>query len=122
MADLIENSHGYLAIALPFLIVATIFFFTYMTSRSKYKMLTKIAEQTGDKAELQALLAQLEKPKRDTNYRRDGIITAFVGVGLYQFGKVSLGPTVEGVGFLVGAIGIGMLIGGLLFPDRRAKQ
>ncbi|MGB2075223.1 MAG: DUF6249 domain-containing protein [Henriciella sp.] len=121
MAELMENAQGYAAISLPFLIVFTVFFFTYMSSRSKHKMLTKIAEQTGDKAELKALLVQLEKPKRETNYRRDGIITAFVGVGLYLFGKVSLGSTVEGVGLLVGAIGCGMLIGGLLFPGRRPE-
>ncbi len=49
--------------------------------------------------------------------RRGGVITAFVGIGIYIFGFVSMGDFFEGIGLLVGTIGIGSIIAGYLYPN-----
>ena len=50
-------------------------------------------------------------------YRRSGIITIFVGIGLYFFGYIAIGSILECVGALVGLIGVGTLIAGYLYPN-----
>ena len=51
------------------------------------------------------------------DYRRNGVITIFVGIGLYLLGVYALGSVLKGVGALVGAIGVGTLIAGHLYPN-----
>ena len=46
---------------------------------------------------------------------------AFVGVGLYLLGITALGSVLEGVGLLVGAIGLGTIMAGYLFPRDSAE-
>ena len=58
-----------------------------------------------------------ERKKAPIDYRRGGVITLFVGVGIYLLGAVSFGSMFEGVGLLVGAIGIGTMIAGYLYPN-----
>ena len=41
----------------------------------------------------------------------------FVGVGIYLFGQVSFGAFFAGVGLLVGAIGMGVMIAGYFYPN-----
>jgi hypothetical protein len=43
-----------------------------------------------------------------------------VGIGLYLLGAVALGSVIKGVGLLVGAIGIGTIIAGYIFPNDSA--
>ena len=55
--------------------------------------------------------------KSPTDYRRSGVITTGVGVGLFLFDKIGLGTDViSGVGLLVLAIGVGQIIAGYLYP------
>jgi hypothetical protein len=58
-----------------------------------------------------------ERKKEPIDYRRGGVITAFVGIGIYIFGFVSMGDFFEGIGLLVGTIGIGSIIAGYLYPN-----
>ncbi|MBU01789.1 MAG: hypothetical protein CME55_00690, partial [Halieaceae bacterium] len=58
-----------------------------------------------------------ERKKAPIDYRRGGVITLFVGVGIYLLGAVSFGNFFEGIGLLVGAIGIGIVIAGYLYPN-----
>ena len=51
------------------------------------------------------------------DYRRGGVITLFVGVGIYLLGQASFGAFFAGIGLLVGAIGIGIMIAGYLYPN-----
>ena len=51
------------------------------------------------------------------DYRRNGIITIFVGVGIYFIGKMVFGRFFEGVGALVGFIGVGTMLAGYLYPN-----
>ena len=57
------------------------------------------------------------RKKEPIDYRRNGVITIFVGVGLFLLGYLALGRIVEGVGALVGLIGIGTMIAGYLYPN-----
>ena len=56
------------------------------------------------------------KKSEPIDYKRNGVITLFVGVGLYLFG-VQFVFVLKGVGLLVGSIGIGLIIAGYFFPD-----
>ena len=58
-----------------------------------------------------------ERKKEPIDYRRNGVITTFVGIGLYLLGVYALGSVLKGVGALVGAIGVGTLIAGYLYPN-----
>ena len=57
-----------------------------------------------------------EKKSEPTDYRRGGVITFFVGIGIYAFGELAMGGFFEGVGMLVGLIGLGIVVAGYLYP------
>ena len=46
-----------------------------------------------------------------------GLITMFVGIGIFFLGYVALGSFFKGIGLLVGAIGLGTLLAGYLYPN-----
>ena len=48
---------------------------------------------------------------------RSGVITIFVGSGLYMMGIFFLGDILKGAGALVGLIGVGTMIAGYLYPN-----
>ena len=58
-----------------------------------------------------------ERKKEPIDYRRGGVITIFVGIGLYLLGYTVMGSFIEGVGLLVSAIGVGTMIAGYLYPN-----
>tara|TARA_B110000208_G_scaffold159509_1_gene194182 strand:- start:52 stop:297 length:246 start_codon:yes stop_codon:yes gene_type:complete len=58
-----------------------------------------------------------ERKKEPIDYRRNGVITIFVGIGLYLFGVFFIGDILKGAGALIGLIGIGTLIAGYLYPN-----
>ena len=41
----------------------------------------------------------------------------FVGIGIFLLGYIALGSFVKGIGLLVGAIGLGTLLAGYLYPN-----
>ena len=59
----------------------------------------------------------MQKKQEPLDYRRNGVVTMFTGLGLFLFGVFFLGSILKGAGALVGAIGIGMLIAGYLYPN-----
>jgi hypothetical protein len=67
---------------------------------------------------MEKLIGMLDERKKEPiDYRRSGVITLFVGIGLFLFGVFFLGAILKGVGALVGAIGIGQIIAGYLYPN-----
>ena len=58
-----------------------------------------------------------ETKKEPVDYRRGGLITIFVGVGIYFLGLLAMGSFFEGVGMLVGFIGVGTMAAGYLYPN-----
>ena len=58
-----------------------------------------------------------ERKKAPIDYRRSGVITLFVGIGIYFLGTIAMGQIFEGAGVLVALIGIGQIIAGYLYPN-----
>ena len=58
-----------------------------------------------------------EEIKEPIDYRRNGVITIFVGAGLFFLGYFFVGNVLKGVGALVGLIGVGTMIAGYLYPN-----
>ena len=80
--------------------------------------MVEIAKHLDDPSKVEELLGLFDERKKEPiDYRRGGVITLFVGVGIYLLGAVSFGSFFEGIGLLVGAIGVGTMIAGYLYPN-----
>ena len=89
------------------------FAWQYIEGREKRETILEIAKHVDDPARQDDLLAMLDERKQEpVDYRRGGVITLFVGIGIYLLGAVSFGNFFSGIGLLVGAIGLGVLIAG----------
>jgi len=94
------------------------FTWLYLDEKNKRAAMIEVSKNINDPAKVEELFNALtEKEKEPIDYRRSGVITIFVGIGLYLLGLVALGPVLEGVGLLVTAIGVGTMIAGYLFPN-----
>ena len=94
------------------------FAWQYIEGKEKRETILEIAKHVDDPARLDDLLAMLDERKQEpVDYRRGGVITLFVGIGIYLLGAVSFGTFFSGIGLLVGAIGLGVLIAGYLYPN-----
>ena len=95
-----------------------VFVWLYHEEKGKREAIIEIAKHLDDPAKAEQLLGLFdERKKAPIDYRRGGVITLFVGVGIHLLGAVSFGNFFEGIGLLVGAIGIGVMIAGYLYPN-----
>lgn len=95
-----------------------VFIWQYKDDQGKRATVLEIAKNLDDPSKVEDLLKIFEERKKQPiDYRRSGVITIFVGAGLYLLGYLALGSILEGVGALVGLIGIGTLIAGYLYPN-----
>ncbi len=95
-----------------------VFIWQYHEEKGKRETVLEISKHLDDPAKLEDLLKIFEERKKEPiDYRRGGVITTFVGIGLYMLGFLALGRVLEGVGALVGLIGIGTIIAGYLYPN-----
>lgn len=95
-----------------------VFVWLYYEGKGKRETVLEISKNLDDPTKLEELLKIFEERKKEPiDYRRSGVITIFVGIGLYLLGFLALGRILEGVGALVGLIGIGTLIAGYLYPN-----
>ena len=107
-----------LAILTGILVPIAVFIWQYKENKDKRRTVLEIAKHLDDPQKLDELMQIFEERKKEPiDYRRNGVITLFVGIGLYLFGYVWIGTVLEGVGMLVGTIGIGTLIAGYLYPN-----
>ena len=121
MEELLGFGIGYAAIFLPALILFVIFFFDNKTKKDKYNAMIEISKNLEDPSEIKELLENFkEKQQQPIDYRRSGVITLFVGLGLFLFGMLFI-DILRGVGLLVGAIGVGSIIAGYLYPNESAE-
>ncbi len=94
------------------------FIWLYLESKDKNKTILEISKNIDDPSKLEDLVGLLdERKKQPIDYRRSGVITLFVGIGLFLFGVFFLGSILKGVGALVTAIGVGQIIAGYLYPN-----
>ena len=108
---------GYVAILMPVLLIGVIFFFNTKNEKNKYDAMIEISQNIQDPSELRELLENLQGKKQPIDYRRSGVITLFIGLGIFLFGMSVSGEIVPGIGLLVGAIGAGSIIAGYLYPN-----
>jgi len=114
-AELLIPIFGILA---GIIIPIAVFIWQYHEEKGKRETVLEISKHLDDPAKLEELLKIFEERKKEPiDYRRGGIITIFVGIGLYLLGFLALGRVFEGVGALVGLIGIGTMIAGYLYPN-----
>ena len=107
-----------LGILTGIIVPIAVFLWLYYDAKHKRQTVLEIAKQIDDPEKLDELLHIFDERKDEPiDYRRNGVITIFVGVGLYFLGYVALGSILKGVGALVGAIGVGTLIAGYLYPN-----
>ena len=111
---------GYVAILMPVLLVGVIFFFVSKMERSKYNAIIEVSKNLDDSSKIEEILDTLNDKKKPIDYRRSGVITLFVGLGLYLLGWTIAISVVQGAGLLVAAIGVGSIIAGYLYPNDSA--
>ena len=107
-----------LGMLIGLIIPIAVFVWLYFEGKGKRETVLEISKHLDDPQKLEELLTIFEdRKKAPIDYRRSGVITLFVGIGLYLLGYVAIGFVLEGVGLLVGPIGIGTLIAGYLYPN-----
>ncbi len=100
------------------LVVSGLFILLYLEDKGKREAIIEISKNLDEPKKLEELLGIFEDRKKEPlDYRRGGVITLFVGAGLYLLGYIFIGKLFEGVGALVAMIGIGQIIAGYLYPN-----
>jgi len=100
------------------IIPVSVFIWLYFEGKDKNKTIVEIAKHLNDPSKVDEFLQILDERKKEPiDYRRGGVITAFVGIGIYILGYVSMGNFFEGIGLLVATIGIGSMLAGYLYPN-----
>ena len=114
MSDFIPLAGILAGIVIPL----AVFFWLYHEEKGKRETALEIAKPLDDAKKVQELLAIFEERKKEPiDYRRGGVITLFVGFGVYLLGVAALGSFIEGAGMLVSTIGLGVLVAGYLYPN-----
>jgi len=107
-----------LGILTGIIIPVSVFIWLYFEGKGKRETVLEIAKHLQDPSKVEELIGIFDERKKESiDYRRGGVITLFVGIGIYLLGLFSLGPFFEGIGLLIGAIGIGTIIAGYLYPN-----
>jgi hypothetical protein len=107
-----------LGILTSIIVPVSVFIWLYHDEKNKREAVVEIAKHLEDPLKVEELLTLFDERKKEPiDYRRGGVITLFVGVGIYLLGLVFLGSLFRGIGLLVGAIGVGVTIAGYLYPN-----
>ena len=117
LTGLIAIGTGYVAILMPVLLLWVIFYYVTKGDKAKYDAMVEISKNLENESDIKDLLDSFKEEKKPIDYKRNGAIIIFVGLGLFLFGIVSSINILKGVGLLVGTIGIGTLIAGYLYPN-----
>ena len=107
---------GWIAILMPVLLIWVIFYFSTKNDKEKYASMVEIAKNLENPSDVEDLLENFKEKKKPIDYRRTGVITIFVGLGLLLFGLVNV-AILKGIGLLVICIGFGSLIAGYIYPN-----
>ena len=100
------------------IIPLSVFVWLYFDAKNKRATVLEISKNIDDKEKLNELLTIFDERKKEPiDYRRNGLITTFVGIGLYFLGVFAIGNILKGVGALVALIGLGTFMAGYLYPN-----
>ena len=108
-------------ILFPVLMIYVILYFDNKSKKEKYDAMIEISKNLKDPSEIKELLEDFKEKKQPIDYRRSGVLTLSVGIGLFLLGFVLPFALVKGVGLLIGAIGVGQIIAGYLYPNESAE-
>jgi hypothetical protein len=115
---IMENIIPLFGMLIVVIISVSVFYWQYKEGKDKNKTIIEISKHLDDSSKLEELLRIFDERKKEPiDYRRNGVITIFVGIGLYLLGYYAIGDILKGVGALVGLIGIGTMIAGYLYPN-----
>ena len=117
MVEVLEVGIGYAAVMVPVLLFLVILFFDNKTKKDKYNALIEVSKNLDDSSKIEEILDTLNDKKKPIDYRRSGVITLFVGLGLYLLGWTIAKSVLQGSGLLVAAIGVGSILAGYLYPN-----
>jgi len=117
LTGLIAVGTGYVAILMPVLLLWVIFYYVTKGDKAKYDAMVEISKNLENESDIKDLLESFKEEKKPIDYKRNGAIIIFVGLGLFLFGTVSSINILKGIGLLAGTIGIGTLIAGYLYPN-----
>jgi len=113
-----ENIVPLFGMLIGVIIPVSLFYWQYKEGKEKNKTIIEISKNIDDSSKLEELLSIFDERKKEPiDYRRNGVITIFVGIGLYLLGYYAIGSILKGVGALVGFIGVGTMIAGYLYPN-----
>ena len=116
LTGLIAVGTGWVAIQMPVLLLGVIFYFTTKSEKAKYQAMVDISKNLENESDIKDLLENFNEKKKPMDYRRNGVITMFIGLGLFIFGLVNI-PILKGVGLLIICIGFGSLVAGYIYPN-----
>ena len=108
-------------VLLPAIIVWIVFVYNTRNDKNKYDAIITVSQNLNNPEDIKELLESLKdkKTKSSLDLRRSGIVTIFVGIGLFCLGYYGLGSDViYGVGLLVAFIGVGQMIAGYIYPNQ----
>ena len=95
-----------------------VFLWLYHENKNKYAAIIEISKNLKDASKAEELIKIFEDRKKDPiDFSRIGVITIFVGAGLFMLGFMALGGFFHGVGALVALIGVGQMFAGYLYPN-----
>ena len=115
---IMENIIPLFGMLIGVIIPVSVFYWLYKEGKEKNKTIIEISKNIDDSSKLDELLTIFDERKKEPiDYRRNGVITIFVGIGLYLLGYYAIGSILKGVGALVGFIGVGTMIAGYLYPN-----
>ena len=108
------------AVSLPAIIVLIVFIFESRNKKNKYDTIIEVSKNITDPEEIRELIESLKdnQKKSPTDLRRSGVITIFIGAGLFMLGWIAIGEILKGVGALVGLIGVGQMVAGYIYPNQ----
>ena len=109
-----------IAISLPAIIVLIVFVYESRNKKKKYDTIIEVSKNISNPEEIRYLIESLQdnQKKSPIDLRRSGVITIFVGAGLFMLGWIAIGNIVEGVGALVALIGVGQMVAGYIYPNQ----
>lgn len=107
-----------LGILTGIIVPIAVFIWLYHENKNKYNAVIEISKNLDDPSKAEELIKIFEERKKGPlDYRRSGVITLFVGIGIYFLGVIAMGRFFEAAGALVAFIGVGQIIAGYLYPN-----
>jgi len=101
------------------IIPVSVFIWLYYDEKGKRETVLEIAKHLDNPTKLEELLKIFDERKKEPiDYRRGGVITISVGIGLFMLGYFGFDSAIIfSVGLLISAIGVGQIIAGYLYPN-----